>query len=192
MIILGINAYHADSSAAIFVDGKLIAAIEEERFRRVKHWAGFPELAIAFCIKEAGVSYAEVDHFAIGRDPKAKVFKKLLYLAKHPAGSFATVKDRLSNSRKVSSIEKELSRLSGLPAKSFAGKIKNIEHHRSHIASAFFASPFDKAACLSILFLFTSVINIYHNKNDDISTDIKEGMTIHFKRKLPVNIKTNK
>ena len=150
MIILGINAYHADSSAAIFVDGKLIAAIEEERFRRVKHWAGFPELAIAFCIKEAGVSYAEVDHFAIGRDPKAKVFKKLLYLAKHPAGSFATVKDRLSNSRKVSSIEKELSRLSGLPAKSFAGKIKNIEHHRSHIASAFFASPFDKAACLSI------------------------------------------
>ncbi len=156
MIILGINAYHADSSAAIFVDGKLIAAIEEERFRRVKHWAGFPELAIAFCIKEAGVSYAEVDHFAIGRDPKAKIFKKLIYLAKHPAGSFATVKDRLSNSRKVSSIEKELSRLSGLssghrvPAKSFAGKIKNIEHHRSHIASAFFASPFDKAACLSI------------------------------------------
>ena len=76
MIILGINAYHADSSAAIFVDGKMIAAIEEERFRRVKHWAGFPELAIAFCLKEAGVGFEQVDHFAIGRDPKAKIFQE--------------------------------------------------------------------------------------------------------------------
>ena len=150
MIILGINAYHADSSAAIFVDGKMIAAIEEERFRRVKHWAGFPELAIAFCLKEAGVGFEQVDHFAIGRDPKAKFFKKILYLARHPIGSFAAVRERLGNSRKVSSIENELSRLSALPANSFTGKIRQVEHHRSHIASAFFASPFDEAACLSI------------------------------------------
>ena len=150
MIIVGINAYHADSSAAIFVDGKMVAAIEEERFRRVKHWAGFPELAIAFCLKEAEIKYEQVDYFAIGRDPKAKFFKKILYLLKHPAGSFGAVKERFSNSRKVASIENELSRLSALPAKTFSGKIKNIEHHRSHIASAFFASPFEKAACLSI------------------------------------------
>jgi carbamoyltransferase len=150
MIILGINAYHADSSAAIFVDGKMIAAIEEERFRRVKHWAGFPELAIAFCLQEAGIGYADVDYYAIGRDPKAKFVKKLLYLAKNPGGSFAAVKDRLGNSKKVASIDQELSRLSGLPANTFTGKIKNVEHHRSHIASAFFASPFDKAACLTI------------------------------------------
>ncbi len=150
MIILGINAYHADSSAAIFVDGKLVAAIEEERFRRVKHWAGFPELAIEFCLQQAGIRYEQVDHYAIGRDPKAKFIKKLLYLASNPGGSFAAVKDRLNNSRKVASIENELSRLSGLPAKTFSGKIKNIEHHRSHLASAFFASPFDKAALLSI------------------------------------------
>ncbi len=150
MIILGINAYHADSSAAIFVNGQMIAAIEEERFRRVKHWAGFPELAIAFCLKEAGIGYADVDHYAIGRDPKAKFFKKLIYLAKNPGGSFAAVKDRLKNSKKVSSIDQELSRLSGLPANTFTGKIKQVEHHRSHIASAFFASPFDKAACLTI------------------------------------------
>ena len=150
MIILGINAYHADSSAAIFVDGKLIAAIEEERFRRVKHWAGFPDLAIEFCLQQAGIRYEQVDHYAIGRDPSAKFFKKLLYLAKNPGGSFAAVKDRLNNSRKVASIENELSRLSALPAKTFSGKIKNIEHHRSHLASAFFASPFDKAALLSI------------------------------------------
>lgn len=150
MIILGINAYHADSSAAIFVNGKMVAAIEEERFRRVKHWAGFPELAIAFCLKEAGIGYSDVDYFSIGRDPKAKFFKKLLYLAKNPGGSFAAVRDRLANSKKVASIDEELARLSGLPAASFAGKIKQVEHHRSHIGSAFFASPFEKAACLTI------------------------------------------
>ena len=150
MIILGINAYHADASAAIFVDGQLVAAIEEERFTRVKHWAGFPELAIAFCLQEAGIGYGDVDYYAIGRDPKAKFFKKILYLAKNPGGSFAAVKDRLMNSKKVASIDQELSRLSGLPANIFSGKIKQVEHHRSHIASAFFASPFDKAACLTI------------------------------------------
>jgi carbamoyltransferase len=150
MIILGINAYHADSSAAIFVDGKMIAAIEEERFRRVKHWAGFPKLAIEFCLKEAGIGYEDVDHYAIGRDPKAKFFKKLIYLATHPAGSFAAVKERFQNSRKASSIEKELAKISGLSPSTFIHKIKQVEHHRSHIASAFFASPFDNAACLSI------------------------------------------
>ena len=150
MIILGINAYHADSSAAIFVNGKMIAAIEEERFRRVKHWAGFPELAIQFCLKEAGIGFEEVDHFAIGRDPKAKFFKKLLFLARNPLGSFAVVKDRLQNSKKAGSIEEELSRMAGLPAQFFKSKIHQVEHHRSHIASAFFASPFKKAACLSI------------------------------------------
>ncbi len=150
MTIVGINAYHADSSAAIFVNGRMIAAIEEERFTRVKHWAGFPKLAIDFCLKEAGVSYEQVDYFAIGRDPKAKILNKLLYLAANPAGSFGAVKDRLSNSRKVASIGNELSQLSGLPESIFIDKIKNIEHHRSHLASAFFASPFNEAACLSI------------------------------------------
>ena len=150
MIILGINAYHADSSAAIFVDGKLVAAIEEERFKRVKHWAGFPQLAIEFCLKEAGVSYEQVDHFAIGRDPKAKFFKKILYLASHPKGSLSVIKGRLENSRKVSSLDKELAVISGLQPEVFKGKVAQVEHHRSHLASAFFASPFQEAALLSI------------------------------------------
>ena len=150
MIILGINAYHADASAAIFVDGQLVAAIEEERFKRIKHWAGFPQLAIEFCLKEAGISYEQVDHFAIGRDPKAKFFKKLLYLAANPKGSFSVVKDRLRNSRKVSSLDIELANISGLRPDVFKGKIAQVEHHRSHLASAFFASPFDEAALLSI------------------------------------------
>ncbi len=150
MIILGINAYHADSSAAIFVNGKLVAAIEEERFKRIKHWAGFPQLAIEFCLREAGISYEQVDHFAIGRDPKAKFFKKLLYLAANPKGSFSVRKDRVSNSRKVSSLDKELANISGLTPEAFKGKVAQVEHHRSHLASAFFASPFDEAALLSI------------------------------------------
>lgn len=150
MIILGINAYHADASAAIFVDGKLIAATEEERFTRIKHWAGFPAKAVAFCLKEAAVSMAQVDYFAIGRDPKAKFLKKILYVLSNPGGSAATIKDRFLNSRKAASIEAELSAISGLPAGQFAHKVINVEHHRSHLASAFFASPFETAACLSI------------------------------------------
>ncbi|MEO6357910.1 MAG: carbamoyltransferase N-terminal domain-containing protein, partial [Ferruginibacter sp.] len=150
MIIIGINAYHADASAAIFVNGQLIAAIEEERFTRIKHWAGFPALSIQFCLQEAGIGFEQVDFFAIGRDPKAKLFKKLFYLASSPSGSVGVIKDRLANSKKVASIETELAIISGLPATFFTGKIRQVEHHRSHIASAFFASPFDEAACCSI------------------------------------------
>lgn len=150
MIIIGINAYHADSSAAVFVDGKMIAAIEEERFTRTKHWAGFPQRAIEFCLREAGVGYEQVDYFAIGRDPKAKLFRKAVYLLKNISGSTQTVKSRLQNSKKVASIEEELTLISGLPVSKFHGKVKNIEHHRSHLASAFFASPFQESACLSI------------------------------------------
>jgi carbamoyltransferase len=150
MTILGINAYHADSSAAILVGGKLVAAIEEERFRRVKHWAGFPSMAIEFCLKEAGIGFDQVDHFAIGRDPKAKFINKLVYLAKNPGGSFTAISSRLKNSKKVGSLEDELAALSGLDASVFKNKIHQVEHHRSHLASAFFASLFEEAACVSI------------------------------------------
>jgi carbamoyltransferase len=150
MYILGINAYHADSSAAILVDGKLVAATEEERFTRVKHWAGFPAQAIQFCLREAGITLDQVDHIAIGRDPKAKFNKKMMYLLKHPSGGFDMVKRRFDNSRKVASLETEFAKLSGLPESVIKPKIHNIEHHRSHLASAFFVSPFEEAALLSI------------------------------------------
>lgn len=151
MYILGLNAYHADSSAAIFKDGVMIAATEEERFRRVKHWAGFPSMAISFCLKEAGITLDQVDHIAIGRDPRAKLFKKLLFLAKNPGGGFRAVQDRLSNARKVSSLEEEFALIEpGIDVQTLKGKIHQVEHHRSHLASAFFASPFKEAALLSI------------------------------------------
>jgi carbamoyltransferase len=150
MIILGINSYHADSSAAIIIDGKLIAATEEERFTRVKHWAGFPAQAILFCLKEAGVTLEQVDHIAIGRDPRAKFLKKIWFLVKNPKGGFSTVMNRLQNSRKVASLEHEFAAISGMDAQLIKPKIHQVEHHRSHLASAFFASPFEEAALLSI------------------------------------------
>jgi len=151
MIILGLNAYHADSSAAIFKDGVLIAATEEERFRRVKHWAGFPSMAVEFCLKEAGVALHEVDHIAIGRDPYAKLGKKLWFLMKNPGGGFRAVQDRLSNAKKIASLEEEFKKIDpSVDEKTIKAKIHHVEHHRSHLASAFFASPFDEAAILSI------------------------------------------
>ncbi len=150
MIVLGINAYHADASAAIFKDGKMIAATEEERFRRIKHWAGFPSLAVAFCLREAGITLAEVSYIAIGRDPKAKFLKKIFFFAKNAVTSFNFIKDRFQNLQNVASIEVELSKISGLSEASIKSKIHQVEHHRSHLASAFFASPFNESAILSI------------------------------------------
>jgi len=150
MIIIGINAYHADSSAAIFVNGEMIAATEEERFRRVKHWAGFPSEAVKFCLREAGVTLDQVDYVCIGRDPKAKIWKKTGYVLKNLLKKNTLLSDRIKNSQKIASIEEELAALSGLSEAAIKPKIKNVEHHRSHLASAFFASPFDEAAILSI------------------------------------------
>lgn len=150
MTILGINAYHADSSAAIFVDGKLIAATEEERFTRVKHWAGFPAKAIAFCLKEAGITLEELDHIAIGRDPKAKLKNKMAFLAKNPLANVGMVMDRIKNAKSVASLEDEFEKAFGVSADLIKPKIHQVEHHRSHLASAFFASPFEEAAILSI------------------------------------------
>lgn len=151
MYILGINAYHADSSAAIFKDGIMIAASEEERFRRVKHWAGFPSEAVSFCLREAGITLNAVDQIAIGRDPRAKFLRKMRYLLLHPGGSWHAVIDRLKNARKVSSLEEEFCKMdSSLDKSKIRQKIISVEHHRSHLASAFFASPFQEAALLSI------------------------------------------
>src|SRR5580765_6059679 len=100
--ILGINAFHGDSSAALVRDGRLVAAAEEERFRRIKHWAGFPSQAIAYCLQEAGVSLAEVDHLAINQDTRANLFRKLRYLA-NARPSFRLVRERFRNRRARSS-----------------------------------------------------------------------------------------
>ena len=149
MYILGLNAYHGDSSACLLKDGKIINAIEEERIRRIKHWAGFPSESIKFCLKDAGITISDVDHITIGRNPSAHLGKKILSSLKKLA-NFQFIKDRVSNIKKVTSLKSEIAAGLGVSESSFRAEIKHIEHHRSHLASAFFVSPFDEAAILSI------------------------------------------
>ncbi len=149
MIILGINAYHGDSSACIVIDGKLVAAIEEERIRRIKHWAGFPSEAIRFCLDYAGVKISEVDHVAIGRDPSAHLHRKALFaLQKRP--SFSAVRERLANMGKVHDLRTTIADALEVNAAELKARFHNVEHHRAHMASSFFLSPFEKADCLTI------------------------------------------
>ena len=149
MYILGINAYHGDSSACLLKDGVVVCATEEERFRRIKHWAGFPSEAIKFCLEDEDISIEQVDHITISRDPKANFYKKVLFSLKYKI-SIATIWDRLKNSKKVSSVKGELATIFEVPESAIKAKLHNIEHHRSHIASSFFASRFEKSAILSI------------------------------------------
>ncbi len=151
MYILGLNAYHADSSAALLKDGVLIAAIEEERFTRVKHWAGFPAQAIKFCLSDAGITLDEVVHIAVGRDPSAKFYKKILFAATHPLIGLQAIRNRAKNAREIISLASEFKKVFPDTNESLIkSRIHNVEHHRSHLASAFFASPFEEAALLSI------------------------------------------
>jgi len=211
MIILGINAYHGDAAAAIIKDGKLIAAVEEERFNRFKHCAGFPIESIKYCLLTAGVTIEDVDHVGISRDPSAHLHKKVLFAATRAAkqvatgrrgegergrrgellveveadddaspvgtdfatsprrpvtpsplfpvtpsphnggaGIFSQIKDRLGNAAKVRDLRDELARQLNIPKSNIRAQFHNVEHHRAHLASAFYVSPFEKAALLSI------------------------------------------
>src|ERR1700751_5060314 len=147
MIILGINAFHGDSSAALVRDGKLVAAAEEERFRRVKHWAGFPAQSIAYCLQEAGVRLADVNHVAVNQDDRAQRLRKIAYLAAHPP-KISLALSRLKNRRQRRQIPGLLAE--AFPADGFRGVTHNIEHHLAHLSSAFQVSPFEEAVVVSV------------------------------------------
>ncbi|HVX96946.1 MAG TPA: carbamoyltransferase C-terminal domain-containing protein [Polyangia bacterium] len=150
MNILGLNAFHGDASAALVKDGELVAAIEEERLNRRKHCAGFPGLAAKSVLSGSGVAPTELDHVAISRDPKANLHKKVLFALQKRPSFTKLVKDRLANVAKVRSVDDTLAEALGVSAKQLKAKFHNVEHHKSHLASAFFVSPFEEAACLSI------------------------------------------
>jgi carbamoyltransferase len=143
--ILGLNAFHGDASAALLVDGHLAAALEEERLTRVKHCAGFPEHAAKACLAIAGID--DVDHVAISRDPRAHFWAKAGRVLARP-GNWRRTASRAKNIVEVARLSDRLD-ASGL-ARSGRTKIHFVEHHRAHMASAFFASPFDEAAVVSI------------------------------------------
>lgn len=147
MHILGLNAFHGDAAAALITDGKLIAAAEEERFRRIKHWAGFPSRAVAYCLAEAGLSLGDVDLVAINQSSGAHLLRKLRYVVSQRP-DIGLLLDRLKNRRKRESIEDLFA--SNFPGQSFRGRVHHIEHHLAHMSSAFHVSPFDQAAIVSI------------------------------------------
>ncbi len=145
MYILGINAFHGNASAALVADGQLIAAVEEERFNRVKYAAGFPVQAIRYCLAEAGITVQEVDHVAIPRDPWARLGRKLYYAVRMP--QFARARAKVL--ARLSRIEDLLAESFGVPRETLGARFHRVEHHRAHLASTFFVSPFDQAAVLS-------------------------------------------
>jgi len=212
MYILGINAYHGDAAAALIKDGRIVAAVEEERFNRVKHCAGFPTEAVRYCLQAAGIRVEDIAHIGISRDPSAHLHKKILFAAgratkqggqwavgrgretegsrqtavgrrqaegasdvieldeagieqgngatgdgsngrngqKRGSGIFRQVKDRLSNAAKVRDLKDDLALALGVSKSSLRAQFHNIEHHRAHLASSFYVSPFERAALLSI------------------------------------------
>ena len=147
MIVLGLNAYHGDSAAALVVDGKLVAAVEEERFRRIKHWSGMPTEAIRWCLQDAGIRLSDVHHVAINRDPGANNLRRALYvLRKRP--SLGLILKRLGNIRRAASFEDQLQGC--FPDQRLKAQIHRVEHHLAHLASSYLVSGFDEAVCLSV------------------------------------------
>ena len=142
MIILGLNAFHGDASAAVLQQGRLTSALEEERLNRIKHWAGLPVLAARECLEGEAP-----DHIAVSRDPRAHLGNKLLRAAFRPH-RWGRLASRASNSVRIAQVADVL-RTEGICPKK-PGNFHFVEHHRAHLASAFFASPFDEAAVISI------------------------------------------
>jgi carbamoyltransferase len=149
MPILGLNAYHGDASVSLLADDRLACAMEEERFSRLKHQAGFPSLAVRHSLDYAGLSGPDLEHIAISRDPSAHLHRKLMFaLSQGPR--LASVRDRLSNVSKLRDVKTTLAESLGVDDKAIRAPVHRVEHHRAHMASSFFVSPFDRAALLSI------------------------------------------
>src|SRR6201993_3836099 len=132
MKILGLNAFHGDASAALLQGGQLVAAIEEERLNRIKHWAGLPVLAAKACLQGE-----QPDHIAISRDPRAHLADKIMRVAVRPH-RWLSLTSRASNSARIAQVGRELAS-EGIEATA-TDRVHFVEHHRAHLASAFFAS----------------------------------------------------
>jgi carbamoyltransferase len=146
--VLGLNAYHGDASAILLRDGEVVAALEEERFRRVKHYAGFPAEAVRRCLEVAGIEGGEVGHVAVGRDPRAHLRRKAWYmLARRPG--LTMLRDRLRNRGRVRDVGGPLAGALGV-ARERLPRLHPVEHHPAHLASAFYVSPFEEAAVAAL------------------------------------------
>ena len=145
--ILGINAYHGDSAAALVRDGELIAACEEERYNRIKHWAGFPGESVRRCLEIAGLGIGDVDHVALSFDPGANLLRRLWHLGTHP-GIWGRVRGRLSRQGRGLGVSGRLAEVCGVER--VRARVHRVEHHQAHLASAFLVSAWEEAAVLSV------------------------------------------
>ena len=149
MNILGINAFHGDSSASLIQNGQMVAAVEEERFTRIKHWAGFPAESIRYCLQIGGIDATQLDHVAVSYNPKANLNRKLLFtLQQRP--SLSSLIDRFGKQSKSLGIRDSLAIACNVSADLISATIHTLEHHSTHFASTFFVSPFEESAIMSI------------------------------------------
>ena len=149
MNILGINAFHGDSSASLIQNGQMVAAVEEERFTRIKHWAGFPAESIRYCLQIGGIDATQLDHVAISYNPKANLNRKLLFtLQQRP--SLSSLIDRFGKQSKSLGIRDSLAIACNISADLIRAPIHSLEHHSTHFSSTFFVSPFEESAIMSI------------------------------------------
>jgi carbamoyltransferase len=148
--ILGMNAYHADASAVLLKDGEIVAAVEEERFNRVKHSAGFPTLAVQYCLRRAGIRIDEVAHIGLSQVPSAHLINKITYVLHNRLMFTHQGLDRLRSVEKIRNIKAVLAECLGADESTLTMPFYNLEHHQAHMASAFLVSPFQESAVLSI------------------------------------------
>jgi len=148
MLILGLNMFHADASAALVQDGEVVFAIAEERLNRQKHYGGFPSLSVKACLDAVGARISDIDHVAVGQDTNANLAKKFQYALANPAKilNFIRMRQRKEGMRDVRSL---LAKALDVDGKKLRFQEHHLEHHIAHIASAYYCSPWEKAAGFS-------------------------------------------
>jgi carbamoyltransferase len=148
MLILGLNMFHADASAALLQDGEVVFALAEERLNRIKHYAGFPSLAIKACLDSVGAKITDVDHVAVGQDRDANLSKKVQYALANPAKILNFIRMRQCK-QSMNDLGSLLAKALDVDRKALRFQQHHLEHHIAHIASAYYCSPWEKAAGFS-------------------------------------------
>ncbi len=147
--IIGINSFHGDAAAAAIVGGEFKVGVEEERFTRIKHWAGFPERSIRHCLEEVnGGKMQGLTALAVSRQPKAYFWRKVILALSNP-NSLPRAMGRVRNLKQVGALDERVAKAFDLPADKLP-PLYAVEHHLAHIASAFFCSPYEEAMCLTV------------------------------------------
>jgi len=147
--VLGLNAYHGDASAALVCDGELVAAVEEERFNRIKHWAGFPAESVRYCLEAGNLKPRDLDHVAISFDPRANFGRRVGFVLQYRPSTRAVL-DRIRRQRMTLGIKEQFARAVGQATKDIRAIFHRVEHHPAHVGASFLVSPFEDAAVLSI------------------------------------------